>query len=199
MRQEASVLDHTQRGTAHRPPRAPAMTLDDRCENWAECYRDRMRRGRAMSFEGRSQSTRGNEVEWSTKCQISGKWLGFGSTNKTIARDWTDAEEINGAWQSIPDGYHQFLLAAWHVRKWSPGKCVREAREFDGRDHDRGGLSDSEFTANIGMAHALLAEQLQLPAVFRRVRLAGRVRIALDLDVWLAADATTSADVTNNS
>lgn len=173
------------------------MTVTDmtsRCENWAECYRMRTRNSRSMSFEGRSRSTRGNEVEWSTRCPISGRWLGFGSTINYVVRDWMDAEEINGAWQAIPDGFHQFLLAAHYVRKWSPDKCIREARDFDGRDHTRRPVSDLEYAANLGMAHCLLSEQLSLPAVFRLARLADRVRTALDLDVWLAADVVLAAD-----
>ena len=153
-------------------------SLSDRCENWADCYRMRMRYNRATSFEGSYRSPQGEH------------WL-FGAAPPTTSRfvDAFDAVEINSAWQSIGDAFHQFLLAAHYVRRWSPGKCVREAREFGGRVTARLTVSEAEFEANLGMAHALLAEQLLLPAVCRRERLTERIRVALDLDHWLAADA----------
>jgi hypothetical protein len=165
------------------PVRRGPTLLPDRCENWAECYRIRMRYNQAASLEGSWRPPQGEH------------WL-FGSAPPTArpAVNVLDGQEVNAAWQAIPDGFHQFLLAAHYVRKWSPDKCIREAREFDARGHVRKPVSDAEYAANLGMAHCLLSEQLSLPAVFRRARLADRVRKALDLDVWLAADVVSSAD-----
>lgn len=166
--------------TAIAEPPTSAISIVNRCENWADAYRMRMRYAQANSFEGRYRSGQGQH--W---------FYGSAPPQTPLAVDVRDAAEVNGAWQAIPDGYHQFLLGAHYVRKWSPDKCVREAREFAGYQHIREPVSDAQFAANIGMAHNLLLVQLSLPAVFRRERLEERVRLALDLDVWLAGDMTT--------
>lgn len=154
-----------------------AMTIIDRCENWAACYRIRMRWSQATSFEGNYRSEQREHWEYGSAPPTSRPML-----------DVVDAQEVNSAWQAIPDGFHQFLLGAHYVRRWSPEKGVREAREFAGHKHARVQVTDMEYGANLAMAHALLTEQLSLPAVFRRTRLVERVRIALNLEVWLARD-----------
>lgn len=155
-----------------------STNLGDRCENWAECYRMRMQRHSALSFEGHYRSPQAEH--WA---------MGAAPPRDRPAMDVLDAQEINGAWQAIPDGYHQVILGAHYVRRWSPDKALRTAREFAGYEPRRVRVTDAEFTAALGMAHALLTAQLALPAVFRRVRLAERVRRTLDLEAWQAQDA----------
>lgn len=152
------------------------MTLTDRCENWSEVYRDRMRAQQAKSFEGRYRSGQ------------SEHWL-YGQAPPTTPpdRDYNDAQTINDAWKSIPDAFHQAILGGWYVRRWSPRKIVTVAREVSGEAHQR---REVDFDPYLAMGHALLQEQLDLPAVFRRERLADRVRKALDLEVWRRADTT---------
>jgi len=158
--------------------------ISERCENWAEVYRSRIRYNQATSIEGNWRPPQGEH------------WL-FGSAppQSRPAVDALDAIEVNAAWQAVPDGFHQFLLGAHYVKRWSPDKSIREAREFAGFDHRRVNVMDMEYQANLGMAHALLSEQLSMPAVLRRVRLADRVHRALDLDVWLAGDRTAADPV----
>lgn len=158
------------------------VRIEDRCENWANCYRMRNRYRNTRSLEGHYRTPRGEH------------WLTGSAPRSAIPADAHDAIEINSAWQAIPDAFHQFLLGAHYIKLWSPDRCVREARQFADRPHARTEIQDREYDAYIGMAHTLLLAQLEVPAVFRRVRLVERVRIALDLDVWLARDSVTAGD-----
>jgi hypothetical protein len=154
-----------------------AEAIDARCENWAECYRDRHRRQQVASLEGAYRSPQREH------------WLhGLAPPVERPDLDWRDAELINGAWQAIPTAYHQIILGAWYVRRWSPAKCERVACA-DMPERPRRGITDTEWQVVLDSAHAHLLEQLDLPAVTRRERLAERVRGVLDLIEWRRLEA----------
>jgi hypothetical protein len=154
------------------------LTIVDRCENWAECYRLRgCRQSRVGSIEGGYRSPQSEHWHHGAAPPVARPDL-----------DWRDAEVVNGAWQAIPDGYHQIIIGAWHVRAWSPGKCERIARLRGRGDNARlPPPSDAAWQRTLQVAHGLLLEQLEIPAVVRRARLSERVREALGLEVWQRA------------
>ena len=162
----ASLPSYAERPT----PRRFALTLDDRLENWARCYRVRKRFSQAESFEGNYRSRQSEHWEYGKAPPVTPPDL-----------DVVDGEIIDLAWQSMPDAFHQCLLGAWYVRRWSPRKCLQTARDLVGYEHRR---TDDDIEPYLAMARLLLAEQLDIPAVIRRTRLVRRTREALGLETW---------------
>lgn len=149
------------------------MTLDERLENWGHAWRYRMARGQTASLEGAYRSPQ----HWDALMP---------PTNAAIIFNPRDAAEVENAWQAMGDAFHQALLLGHYVRRYAEGKVLVEAWKAAGEPRKR---RMSGFLAALGMAHALIAAQLDLPAVVRRDRLAARVRDTLGTRLTQAAEA----------
>lgn len=144
------------------------MHLVERLENWGDAQRWRRRQGQAASFEGAYRSPQGPH------------WLyGSAPPRTPPAIDARDAAIVNNAWAAMGDAYHQTILGGWYVKRYSEGHCVRLAREAAGDEKTR---KRGDFEASLAMAHALIAAQLDLPAVIRRERITLRVQAVLGMD-----------------
>jgi hypothetical protein len=140
-----------------------------RCENWGRSCRAgaELGSGTADSFEGRYTSPQ------------RGHWEPPPLGALSAAFDRSDSLEVDAAWQSLGDVFHQVVLGAWYVRKWSPAKCDGVARKSADYPKRRVDLTDAEWLRILRVGHGLLWEQLGIPAVIRRDRLIARVRQAL--------------------
>lgn len=128
-----------------------SLAIEDRCENWAAWYRK----------EGRwIKTARSLEGQWrSPQC-----WepLPPGTVRLT---DAADAQIVESAVRIIAM-YPQALLRLYYVRNLPPRACLSIAAKL--ADEGRG--RNSGWDAMLDMAHALLIEALDLPAVIRKDR-----------------------------
>ena len=144
-------------------------TIVRRLENWGACYRVRKKLPGASkigSLEGNWRSPQ----EWEYVPLVARPGL-----------DVNDAEVINNAWMALPDSFHQALLGAWYVQRWSAFESLKAARRAAGMRAWRRGV---DIDPCLAMAHVLLRDQLGIPAVVRRARLVARTRQALNIPAW---------------
>lgn len=138
-----------------------AKPLRERCENWARAYALRRLRGQANSFEGNFRCNR-----FSAEPGAPPEWTDI---------DIHDAQRIEDAAQLLPLFEHM-LLRFHYIRKWHAGKCMEDAADWAKVPRRQW----SGFPAALNMAHALLTEALEVPAVVRKVRVRAIAREALD-------------------
>jgi hypothetical protein len=142
------------------------MQLEQRLENWGDVLRWRKhRQGLTMKTKWRG-SRFGSEQ---------------GAPSAPPAMDAADARVINHAWQAMGDVFHQTLLAAWYVNRWSDQHVLRVSWEAAGENARQKGRRSYDFEASLAMARALLVGELDRPAVTRRTRIALRICNALGI------------------
>lgn len=148
---------------------APALTLDERLENWSAVWRRKLRLGEAESIEGSYRSPQSAHWEYAVPH----------APMVLEARNAVDAREVELAVCAL-DIYHHVILKGHYVRRWSDPKCLQVARKEAGDERTR---RRGDFGASLLMAKALTGAQLDVPAVIRRTRAVERVRLALGFPV----------------
>lgn len=136
--------------------------LVERCENWGQCLRLYVPGWNAPAPIGGELSSA--ESRWRSGFRTV-------SANPTVDLDVHDAKVIESAVSILPL-YQHILLKAWYVRRRSPGACLSDAAKAG----DRRRMPFRAFDAELEMAHALLVQALDVPAVIRKVRARELVR-----------------------
>lgn len=141
------------------------MNLEDRLANWARCMRIRRQAHETPSKESDYRSPQRDH------------WLPPGSpVIPTGQADHADARIIDGAVSALPLRYN-VVLRAHYIGGSKPQRMLALARQFGFTRPTHG-----DVDAMLAMGRAMLAKQLELPAVVRKERAAAKVREILALD-----------------
>lgn len=136
------------------------LELEERLEAWGEYWRWRVSTSQAESFEGQYRSPQ----RWDA-APIPPAWLDI---------DVDDVQAIESAVCAL-DLFNHVLLKMWYVRKRAEDACMGAARAAANR-RTRG-----PFRNYLAEAKAMLAAELERPAVVRKQRASEHVRRLLGL------------------
>lgn len=138
-------------------------TLEDRLTNWARCMRIRRQAHETPSKEADYRSPQRNH--WNPPGAPAGP---------AGQADHADARIIDGAVSALPLRYN-VVLRAHYIGGSKPQRMLALARQFGFTRP-----THSDVDAMLAMGRAMLAKQLELPAVVRKERAERMVRQMLD-------------------